>query len=315
MTNITQIPHKHHFKTYQNTFRNDVFLNAVTAPPFNFSSNDAMECLGGLLLAQLIVNVEKPLSVNIEKGPFVVSAKGSVVLRDVSGNRIDERPPQAVFSDRNTKLKTGIIYLDRDSSGTLSLCQPTMEVLFCCAIGEKVWQNFLRLWVDAIVIYLWQFPNLTRADPTSLLATETTSSSSNLAAVQGEEMYPLLVKDRIVRLKSYSHAFTGAAMVDWILRHSSVVTREEAVFVMDEFVNQGWIENVSDEVSRDSSRVIFRCTALGARTAGWDDVPTIGGFFARKKSEAVPTRLSTAFDAREANSPRLSELANEALNS
>ncbi|KAJ3378192.1 hypothetical protein HDU84_007840 [Entophlyctis sp. JEL0112] len=296
MTNITQIPHKHHFKTYQNTFRNDVFLNAVTAPPFNFSSNDAMECLGGLLLAQLIVNVEKPLSVNIEKGPFVVSAKGSVVLRDVSGNRIDERPPQAVFSDRNTKLKTGIIYLDRDSSGTLSLCQPTMEVLFCCAIGEK-------------------FPNLTRADPTSLLATETTSSSSNLAALQGEEMYPLLVKDRIVRLKSYSHAFTGAAMVDWILRHSSVVTREEAVFVMDEFVNQGWIENVSDEVSRDSSRVIFRCTALGARTAGWDDVPTIGGFFARKKSEAVPTRLSTAFDAREANSPRLSELANEALNS
>ncbi|KAJ3377936.1 hypothetical protein HDU84_008096 [Entophlyctis sp. JEL0112] len=253
MPNIAQIPHKHHFKTYQNTFRNDVLLNAVTAPPFNFSANDAMECLGGLLLAQLIVNVEKPFSVNIEKGPFVVSAKGNVVLRDVSGNRIDERPPQVVFSDRNAKLKTGIIYLDRDTSGTLSLCQPTMEALFRYAVGEK-------------------FPNVTRPDPTSLLAADTCSSSS-------------------------------------------VVTREEAVIVMGEFVNQGWIENVSDEISRDSSRVVFHCTALGARVARWEDVPTIGGFFARKKSEAIPgSRLSSAFDSREVNSPRLSELANEALN-
>ncbi|KAI8611299.1 hypothetical protein BC830DRAFT_667889 [Chytriomyces sp. MP71] len=298
---------KHHFKLYPKAFRGESAVSTMV-DTLGFDKTEANECISGVLYAQLIVNCDKPREQELKwKHIYCLSVKGALILRDVKAKRLLFDPPNIVYS-RNTNLTTNLIYVDRDMEGNLVQPEGTLTCMFKHCLGDK--------------------PNFTKFETQPLVYTEGAPEVESYAELGGlTPVWPLFLRNHVVRLKGYTHAFTGAALVDWILRCTSVVSRLEAIILASAFVDNLWITCVSAEEAgtpvagsaataafpgmnvsiKDSSKVVYQPTMAGAKLAGWDlamETPTttsaVQGFFSRKKNDndATGPRQSTESPAR-----------------
>ncbi|KAJ3075754.1 hypothetical protein HDU98_006992 [Podochytrium sp. JEL0797] len=284
---------KQNFKTYPKSFRAETALTSMTTR-LGFDKTEAAECLTGVLLAQLIVNIVEPNNAEHKiKNIYALSVKGALVLRDVKAKRLTLETPDSVYKGSKGEVKTNVIYLDRDGSGNLVFLEGTMNVVFKHCFGEKV-ANFHKF-ENPNIIYTEGSPEVESLDggPNGLI-----------------EIWPVFLKDKVVRLKGYTHAFTGADCVDWVLRCTSVVSRLEAISVASYFIGQAWIACVNPDdaappvvgspsvgpfqemdmvMIKDSRKSVYQPTYAGARFLGWDmnNPPTTGNavsaFFSNKK--------------------------------
>ncbi|KAJ3025385.1 UNVERIFIED_CONTAM: hypothetical protein HDU68_007212, partial [Siphonaria sp. JEL0065] len=290
---------KHHFKIYPKSFRGETAIQTMT-DFLGFDKSEATECLSGVLFAQLIVNMEKPRDNELKgKSIYCLSVKGALVLRDVKVKRLVSETPESVYS-RDPSVKSNIIYVDRDNDGNLVQCPGTMNIVFVYCLGERT-PNFHKF-ENPNVIYTEGTPEVESADgPNGLV-----------------NIWPLHLKDKTIRLKGYTHAFSGANCVDWVLRCTSVVSRLEAIAIASYFVNSNWIMCVNpddaatpvpgspanvqfpnmEQVIKDSTKAVYQPTLAGAKMLDWDlgvDAPGVRGAvenFFRKKSEHPEPRTS-----------------------
>ncbi|KAJ3281614.1 hypothetical protein HDU79_010605 [Rhizoclosmatium sp. JEL0117] len=284
---------KHHFKVYPKSFRGESAIATMT-DKLGFDKTEASECLSGVLFAQLIINVDKPRDTELKpKSIYCLSVKGALVLRDVKAKRLINETPEAVYAGHPV-VRTNLVYVDRDNDGNLVQCPTTMNLIFKYCLGDKV-------------------PNFHKFENPNLVYTEGSPEVESIEGTNGQvTIWPLFVKDKAVRLKAYTHAFSGTACVDWILRCTSVVSRLEAIAIASHFLNKDWIICVNpddavtpvagspasvvfpnmDQVIKDSIKAIYQPTPAGAKYLGWNPEREMPGLtsamntlFTRKKSE------------------------------
>ncbi|KAJ3407539.1 hypothetical protein HDU80_008457 [Chytriomyces hyalinus] len=295
---------RHHFKVYPRSFRGETAIAAMV-DSLGFARSEAEECMGGVLYAQLIINADKPREQELKpRHIYCVSVKGALVLRDVKAKRLLAESPQTVYSNPRFSASTNILYVDRDMDGNLALPEATLNVLFRYALGDR--QPNLTRFENPATIFCEGMPETAEAEG---------SGSNGLTTI-----WPLFLRDRVVRLKGYTHAFTGTGLVDWVLRCSSVVSRVEAMAVASAFVDAGWIVNVNSEDAsspapsptlpgtaftgviqiRDTTKSVYQPSLTGVKLLGWDltmDTPSVTsavqGFFRAKKTGEPEERPSS----------------------
>ncbi|KAJ3248488.1 hypothetical protein HDU78_000135 [Chytriomyces hyalinus] len=295
---------RHHFKVYPRSFRGETAVAAMV-DNLGFARSEAEECMGGVLYAQLIINADKPREQELKpRHIYCMSVKGALVLRDVKAKRLLAESPQTVYSNPRFSASTNILYVDRDMDGNLALPEATLNVLFRYALGDR--QPNLTRFENPATIFCEGMPETAEAEG---------SGSNGLTTI-----WPLFLRDRVVRLKGYTHAFTGTGLVDWVLRCSSVVSRVEAMAVASAFVDAGWIVNVNAEDAtspapsptlpgsaftgviqiRDTTKSVYQPSLTGVKLLGWDlsmDTPSVTsavqGFFRAKKTGEPEERPSS----------------------
>ncbi|KAI8833106.1 hypothetical protein BJ741DRAFT_710445 [Chytriomyces cf. hyalinus JEL632] len=295
---------KHHFKVYPRSFRGETAIAAMV-DTLGFARSEAEECMGGVLYAQLITNADKPREQELKpRSIYCVSVKGALVLRDVKAKRLLVDAPHVVYSQPRLTISTNLIYVDRDLDGNLQLPEATLSVLFRHALGDR--QPNLTRFENPATIYIDGMPETAESE---------NSGSNGLTTI-----WPLFLRDRVVRLKGYTHAFTGTGLVDWVLRCASVVSRVEAMAVASAFVDAGWIVNVNAEDAstpatapptlpgsafagaiqiKDSVKAVYQPSLTGVKMLAWDlamDTPSVTsavqGFFRAKKTGETDERPS-----------------------
>ncbi|KAJ3100795.1 hypothetical protein HK100_004658 [Physocladia obscura] len=300
---------KTHFKIYPRAFRAETAISAMSTH-LSFTVAEAKECLGGILFAGLILNADKPTTSTSAaevldykpKTIYSLSAKGALVLRDFDEKRTvstENLTPEKVYGAADAlPLQTHVIYVDRDADGAYIKADTTLDVVFKSAFGV-------------------QTPNLTKPDPVNLFPSDELVSTS--PSTPPTPIEPLFLKDKVHRLKQYSHAFTGSALVDWVLRNTSVVARIEGIAIASAFVTRGLITciNADDTAAgsasdkfRDNIRAVYVPTFAAARLLAWDAAPgvtgAVHGFFAGSKKKSDDHRSSGAGQGKGEGSERVS---------
>ncbi|KAF9405306.1 hypothetical protein BGZ94_003648 [Podila epigama] len=86
------------------------------------------------------------------------------------------------------------------------------------------------------------------------------------------------VKDQQHNYEIYKHTFYGKAAVEWLLDYTTVISKEEAICIAQEFVNAQYIEQVGEEYKngpalfRTGNSVLYHFTEYGRAVIGWESL-------------------------------------------
>jgi hypothetical protein len=282
---ITLDDNKYHFKTYTKSFTGEAAQTTLMSST-NCTRDEAFDCVSRFLEAQLIYDCEKHKETEVKtKKVYAITSKGELVSRDAQSGRLGPETPEKMYKKGGQRpASTNIVYLDRDGDGKLVLNPQVAELAFKHFLGEKPVKS------DQPSPSNSNSPSSVSSaasEPTPLGSRSRHNSISNLPVNSLSELVPIrsiTVRDKFVRLKLCTHAFTGTEAIDWIVRNTSVINREEATVLGAYFMTQGWLYNLSDSHGerflKDSKTNIFQPSSPGAQLAGWNretDTPTAGG--------------------------------------
>ncbi|KAJ3415233.1 hypothetical protein HDV05_005373 [Chytridiales sp. JEL 0842] len=300
--NVQLDDNKYHFKIYSRSFTGEtaqISLMTMAA----CSRAEAFDCIQRFLEGQLIYDCEKSTKEQEVKTKKVygITSKGELIARDFRQGRLSASPEQTISANDKT-LTTNIIYWDRDVvEGNLMVSPIVAEVAFKLFLGDKPSRTAESTSPTT--------PSPTASETTPGLRSRNNSLSS-IPSMAADSIFPIRsisVKDRLMRLKVCTHTFTGESVVDWILRNTSVLNRDEATTVGSYFLAQGWIQNLNDsnnqEYLKDVKYHIYQPTIAGASLAGWNletDTPTVGSAVKEliKKMSMDGSDMSDAIDER-----------------
>ncbi|RKO93195.1 RGS domain-containing protein [Blyttiomyces helicus] len=245
------------FKTFRSSFSGETAIaNAMLF--FSCQRNAAIEGITKYLEANLIAQCGSKSDQEKfkPKSLYVISAKGYAVVADIRGDRIPNTSSAVARTDSE------LFYLERSASGALTFRPEVMAPLFKRFSGEKplVWTPELEKGEK----------DRDSGDGGDQVLNRSESSSS--MPDSDEACNSIIVKDRAHHRKPYSNTFYGPDAVNWILRHSSVISRDEAIALSSQFVALGWVTSISEPGEpgiKDIKNTLYHLTSAGAKLAGW----------------------------------------------
>ncbi|KAG0352009.1 hypothetical protein BG005_008487 [Podila minutissima] len=86
------------------------------------------------------------------------------------------------------------------------------------------------------------------------------------------------VKDQQHNYEIYRHTFYGKAAVEWLLDYTTVISKEEAICIAQEFVTAQYIEQVGEEyrngpsLFRTGNSALYQFTEYGRAVVGWESL-------------------------------------------
>ncbi|KAI8832702.1 hypothetical protein BC829DRAFT_422736 [Chytridium lagenaria] len=242
---------KYHFKTYPRSFTTETAQNTMVQVA-SCSREDAIDFLTKFLQGQLIQDLEKP------KEAFELKP------RHVYGLTVKGVKSVTAI------VRSDVIYVDRHADGSLKSGPLVTELIFKAMLGDKpnVGSSNRKSSDDA------------GAEGSAMGSPSRNGSVANLNGDLGVcSIKPVQLHTRIVRLKSQPFTFTGAEAVDWILMHTSVLSRDEALSVASSFASMGWINSAgsalvetsgsSNSTVKDAKSGVYQPTQSGCRMARW----------------------------------------------
>ncbi|CAG8436421.1 3833_t:CDS:2 [Diversispora eburnea] len=92
------------------------------------------------------------------------------------------------------------------------------------------------------------------------------------------------LKDRQINHKTYQYTFSGMAVINWLCDFSTLITKEEAMEIATEFIQYGFVEQISDKSNdakkrsekadissfKCSKSIYYRIMTHGRQVASWD---------------------------------------------
>ncbi|KAJ3041011.1 hypothetical protein HK097_002410, partial [Rhizophlyctis rosea] len=311
-------PHKHLFKTYPNSFTTEEALTTLQSlAPTSIASEEAESLLSGYVDAGLIkvlgegtAGLVKAFNEGLvkkggvgmgRKTVFLITGKGWGVVGDFKSGRVDGGEDGE------------IIYLDRTESGDLNLSSQSLQTLFKSVAGQtsNIWTPEKQSSRDASTD--------ADADSHHPSSRRTSIDTDQPSEKQGPGRDSLLLKDRFTNLKTHTSTFHGTEITDWIFLRVSVLSRDEAVHIVSQFLLNNWITSIDstkNEEFRDGVG-LYQFTKEGAMLAGWrkEDVPGVKGRGGKSRAGAFggeDTKISVENLAKFENFLRKSQ---EVLNS
>ncbi|KAJ3105765.1 Vacuolar protein sorting-associated protein 55 [Phlyctochytrium planicorne] len=282
---------KYHFKTYARSFTVESATTTLTSA-LSCSRDDAIDYLTKFLQGGLIWDLEKPKD-SFELKPkhvYGLSLKGDHILKDINSSRVPAESPEVGYASEiavsgpnksvSAIIRSNVIYIDRDNGGEVKLGPTVTELIFKAMMGDK--------------------PNLGSRKSSDSEGTDGTapthpqSRSGSVANLNspdsGSSSGPTPIKSlqlhtRIIRLKSQPYTFTGPEVIDWIISHTTALSRDEALQVASSFLSLGWIHvagsshnsnanatldgGSSSSTFKDTKSAVYQPTHVGCKLARW----------------------------------------------
>ncbi|KAJ3194206.1 hypothetical protein HK101_003278 [Irineochytrium annulatum] len=257
--------HKLHFRIYPRSFLGETAQTALVEMS-RCDREDALEFLSIYISAHLVQDCEKPKDLEARtRHVYTITYKGELVMKDFASGRIPSQDnPELVYTGPERPLRTNIIYIERDGEGKMKVGPNVTGLIVRLLLGER--------------------PNLVRKSGDN--DNDGMGSTNNLAASPGQDgagaglitIKPILLRDRLIRLRSYSHAFSGVELIDWIVLNTSCLSRDEANSIASSLLTGQFISGLGGEsatsptgnIVKDSKSSAYQPTIIGCKTAGWN---------------------------------------------
>lgn len=202
------------------------------------------------------------------KGIYQVTGKGAhIVEKFVHRNALSVEATRHITANATPR----ILFLERaEDEDAIVLNQKAVDAIFRRFAGLR----------PNVVTRLGDSPLDSPLSGSSPARERTLSASDRCNGIE--------VKDQQHNYEIYRHTFYGKAAVEWLLDYTTVISKEEAICIAQEFVNAQYIEQVGEEyrngpsLFRTGNSALYHFTEYGRAVVGWESL-------ARSRGSSVNT--------------------------
>ncbi|KAF9213884.1 hypothetical protein BGZ59_004668 [Podila verticillata] len=192
------------------------------------------------------------------KGIYQVTGKGAhIVEKFVHRNALSVEATRHITANATPR----ILFLERaEDEDAIVLNQKAVDAIFRRFAGLR----------PNVVTRLGDSPLDSPLSGSSQTRERTLSASDRCNGIE--------VKDQQHNYEIYRHTFYGKAAVEWLLDYTTVISKEEAICIAQEFVNAQYIEQVGEEYKngpslfRTGNSALYHFTEYGRAVVGWESL-------------------------------------------
>ncbi|KAF9379269.1 hypothetical protein CPB97_009071 [Podila verticillata] len=192
------------------------------------------------------------------KGIYQVTGKGAhIVEKFVHRNALSVEATRHITANATPR----ILFLERaEDEDAIVLNQKAVDAIFRRFAGLR----------PNVVTRLGDSPLDSPLSGSSPARERTLSASDRCNGIE--------VKDQQHNYEIYRHTFYGKAAIEWLLDYTTVISKEEAICIAQEFVNAQYIEQVGEEfrngpsLFRTGNSALYHFTEYGRAVVNWESL-------------------------------------------